>query len=608
MNDKIVRIAGAAGAWGDSSLATGQLLGDGHLDYIVYEGLAEVTMAILTRLKARDAKMGYAYDFIDPILKRHLQEIRRQGIKVVTNAGGMNPQAAAEALRAIAEAQGIEIKVGVVEGDDLMPQVEALREADIREMAQGTPLPERVLAMNAYLGAFPIAAALDAGADVVITGRVVDSALVLGPLIHEFGWEKEELDKLAQGSLAGHLLECGPQSTGGLMTDWEEVESWVNIGYPIAECAADGTFVLTKAEETDGLVNRKSVTEQILYEIGNPRAYILPDVTCDFADVQLTEVGENRVKVEGAQGDARPEMYKACTLEMDGYRVMSLMSVTGRDAAVKAQRVGETLFARMRRVFPMLGWKDFRETSIEILGSEGQFGPHSQGMGSREVVMKLAAHHDKKEAVAFFAREIPSAALSMAQSLIGGGAGLPRPVPMLRVHSMLVPRGFVAVRVDVDGEEIGGDGGVIREGWKDLGDEGGGAHTGAPVQEASSASEGVVEVPLLSLAYGRSGDKGDICNVGIVARHGDFVPVLREVLTAEVVKSYLGHLVEGKVERYALPGLDAFNFVCYEALGGGGTASLRYDPLGKGMAQILLECVVAVPEWVMGHEGMKVLD
>lgn len=587
MTNKRIKIGGAAGAWGDSSLATAQLLANHTLDYIVYEGLAEVTMAILTRAKLANPNAGYALDFIDPVLKTHLREIRQQGIRVVTNAGGINPQAAAVALRHIAQAQGIELKVAVVEGDNLMPQLEQLRQADIREMAQNSPLPKRVLAMNAYLGAFPIAAALAAGADVVITGRVVDSALMLGPLIHEFGWQATDLDKLAQGSLVGHLLECGPQSTGGLMTDWEDVASWVNIGYPIAECAADGSFILTKPDGSDGLVSCASVTEQILYEIGNPRAYILPDVVCDFADVELTQVGENRVLVKGAKGYPPPPTYKACTLEMDGYRLTSLLMVTGRDALRKAQRVGETLFERMRRVFPQMGWGDFRATSIEVLGGESQFGPHSRATAAREVILKMAAHHDSKEALAFFAREIPSSALSMAQSLIGGGTGLPRPTPYIRVHSMLVPRPFVRVTIDgVAFRELGSGDWNLEEAPP--------ITPHAPLPSLEPAGEWV-EVPLLALAYGRSGDKGDICNVGIVARRPEWVAVLRRELTAVIVKTYLAHLVEGDVERFELPGLHAFNFVLHNALGGGGTASLRFDPLGKGMAQILLECPIQVP-------------
>ena len=591
MKDKIV-IGGAAGAWGDSSLATGQLLATEKLDYIIYEGLAEVTMAILTRLKQRDPQMGYAYDFIDPILKTHLREIKRQGVRVVTNAGGINPQGAADALREIAREQGIELKVAIVEGDNLMPQLGRLREADIREMHANTPLPVNVLAMNAYLGAFPIAAALDGGADVVITGRVVDSALMLGPCIHEFGWTAGEVDKLAQGSLMGHLLECGPQSTGGLMTDWESVESWVEIGYPMAEVSADGSFIITKPEGTDGVVNIASVTEQILYEIGDPRAYILPDVVCDFADVWLTEVGDNRVLVENAKGSPPPPTYKATTLEHDGYRLTFLLLITGRDAVRKAQRVGETLFERMRRVFPRFGWDDFRATFIEILGGEHQFGPHSRAANSREVILKLAAHHDSKAALSFFAREVPASGLSMAQGINGGGAGLPRPMPLIRAHSMLVPREFVTVLVD--GEPL------VEERREQLT----GNSERVIVNEETRTSSFILHpssfsgsaVPLLELAYGRSGDKGNIANVGIVARRPEYVEILRREVTAERVKAHLAHLVEGEVVRYELPGLNAFNFVLHDALGGGGTASLRFDPLGKGMAQILLEMLIPLPD------------
>ena len=585
MTAKTINIGCAAGAWGDSSLATAQLLASEKLDYLVYEALAEVTMAILTRAKMKNPDLGYAIDFINPILKRHLREIHQQRIRVVTNAGGINSQAAANTLREIANEQGLDLKVSVVEGDNLMPQLEQLRKADIHEMARNTPLPERVLAMNAYLGAFPIAAALDAGADVVITGRVVDSALMLAPCIHEFGWLPTDLDKLAQGSLAGHLLECGPQSTGGLMTDWEDVESWVDIGYPIAEISADATFILTKPDGTDGLVNRASVTEQILYEIGNPREYILPDVVCDFADVQLTEVGENRVLVEGAKGYPPPATYKACTLEMDGYRIFSTLLLTGRDAAQKAQRVGETLFERMRRIFPKMGWDDFRATSLEIMGAEHQFGPHGQASDSREVVLKMAAHHDNKDALAFFAREVPSSALSMAQSIIGFASGLPRPTPLIRVHSMLVPREFVDIYVD---------GGLFEQPEATFASEQEQPSEVAVAHKVDLSAE-IVTVPLLQIAYGRSGDKGNICNVGIAARHPDFVPILRRELTDIRVKAYLNHLVKGDVERFELPGLDAFNFVLHEALDGGGTSSLRFDPLGKGIAQILLECPIAIP-------------
>lgn len=599
MNDtKTINIGGAAGAWGDSALATPQLLASKKLDYIMYEALAEITMAILTRAKMKNPQAGYAIDFIDPILKHNLREIRRQGIRVITNAGGINPQAAANALREIASAQGIELKIAVVEGDDLMAQSDELRASGLLEMATQVPIPERLFSFNAYLGAFPIAAALAAGADVVITGRVVDSALVLGPLIHEFGWSTTDYDKLAQGSLAGHLLECGPQSTGGLLTDWESVASWVNMGYPIAECHADGSFVLTKADGTDGIVNRKSATEQILYEIGDPCAYMLPDVVCDFSQIQLTEIAPDRVLVEGARGKPAPSTYKACALEPDGYRLQFMAMIGGRDAARKAQRVGEAIIEHTRQAFKRLGMADFRDTLIETLGGESTYGPHSRARAAREVILKVGAHHDNKHALAFFAREIPSIGLSMAQGITGGGAGRARPAPFIRVHSFLIPRESVTISVTLDGEVVEFNSEISEFSTITVENS---SQTAQTQDSTANIAEDSVEVPLIRIAYGRSGDKGDICNVGIAARHPDFVPIIAQQLTAANVKQYLAHLVKGEAKRYELPGLHAFNFVLYEALGGGGTASLRYDPQGKAMAQMVLDYPIFVPNALLAH-------
>ena len=267
-------ISGAAGAWGDSSRSTPQLLRDGRSDYIVYEGLAEITMAILTRARAKDPEQGYARDIIETI-SANLEAYSEASMRVVTNAGGVNPVAEARLIERAASEADLELSVGVVAGDDLM----------------GSALvPDGAMSMNAYLGARPIAAAFDAGADVVVTGRVVDSALVLGPLIHEFGWSMTDLDELAGGSLAGHLLECGPQATGGLFTDWELTDSWADPGYPIAEVSDDGSFVLTTPADSDGIITVATASEQLLYEIGDPSAYVLPDVVCDWTDVTVEPV------------------------------------------------------------------------------------------------------------------------------------------------------------------------------------------------------------------------------------------------------------------------------------------------------------------------------
>ncbi len=269
---KVVRIGGASGFWGDSSVAAPQLVGSGMVDYLVFDYLAELTMAILAAARSRNPELGYATDFVEVAMKSVLADVAARGIKVVSNAGGINPQGCADALTGLARDMGIALKVAVVEGDDVSDKIPALRESDQRDMFTGAPLPERILSANAYLGALPIAQALAAGADVVITGRCVDSAVTLGPLIHEFGWSPTDYDLLAAGSLAGHVIECGAQATGGLFTDWEQIPDWANIGYPVIECHADGTFVVTKPEGTGGRVLAAAVAEQVLYEIGDPGA------------------------------------------------------------------------------------------------------------------------------------------------------------------------------------------------------------------------------------------------------------------------------------------------------------------------------------------------
>jgi hypothetical protein len=300
LDDRIVRIGGASGAWGDSPRAIPQLLG-GPVDYLMMDYLAEVSMSLLARARLKAQEAGFPPDFV-AYLKGSLKEIARRGIKIVSNAGGVNPKGCAAALQAVVDELGLALRIATVEGDDVMPIVESLRAEGVREASSGAPLPPRLLTANAYLGALPIKAALNLGADIVITGRCADSALALGILMHEFGWAADDYDRLAAGSLVGHLLECGAQGVGGLHTDWETVPNWENIGYPLAECREDGTFVLTKPDNTGGLVIPGSVAEQALYEIGDPAAYILPDVIADFSQVRLVQDGPDRVAVSGARG------------------------------------------------------------------------------------------------------------------------------------------------------------------------------------------------------------------------------------------------------------------------------------------------------------------
>lgn len=585
-----VTLSGAAGAWGDSTLSTAQLLADGRSDYIVYEGLAEITMAILSRAMAKDPAQGYARDIIDTIAS-NLDGYRRAGAKVITNAGGVNPHAAA----AVIKQADSSVAVAVVSGDDLMAS-EILEDAGL----SGEPM-----SANVYLGARPIAAALAAGAEVVVTGRVVDSALVLGPLIHEFGWDRDDLDLLSAGSLVGHLLECGPQSTGGLLTDWEDTGSWVNPGYPIAEVAPDGTFVVTAPADSDALVDVRTVTEQLLYEIGDPAAYLLPDVTCDWRAVVVEQVGPNRVEISGARGEPPPDALKGCAQILDGWRAQSLLFVGGRDAVAKARRAGSDLLERGGEMLTRAGLGEFDSVDIEVLGAEDTYGHHARAGGSREVILKIAVHHENREAVAGFIREVPSIGLAGPPGVSGGGAGLPRPSPLIRLECFPVPRSAVDVRVALDGTSLDFDGdtqpgvaqAISRLGSPGLAEEG--------VEKVAQHDGSTVIMPLVAIAHGRSGDKGADVNIGIRARHADFWPIIRRELTAERVSGHLAHLGATSVSRYELPGIHAVNFLLRGGLGAGGTASLRFDPQGKAVAQQLLDLEIEVPEGLGDHPGLR---
>jgi hypothetical protein len=543
-------------------------------------------MSLLSRARAKDPAAGYASDFVD-VIGRLAPEIARQGIKVVANAGGVNPRACQAALQAKLAAQGVNLKVGVVLGDDLLAQVESLQAQGVREMYSGEAFPRKPWSVNAYLGARPIAAALDAGADIVITGRCVDSAIVLGPLLHEFGWAADDWDRLAAGSLAGHLLECGAQVTGGLITDWETVSAdWDRMGFPIAECRADGRFEITKPPGTGGRITPETVAEQLVYEIGDPAAYVLPDVVCDFSQVTMSPAGPDRVAVGGARGRAATSTYKVSATWQDGFRSTATMMIGGRDAARKAQRVGEAILGRTRRMFAERGLADYRRTDIEVLGAEATYGPHARMGDAREVVLKLAVHHDDKSALELFSREFAPSATSMAQGITGFAGGRPAVTPLIRLFSFLVPKTQVRIEVEVDGSAVPfSDAATVISAAAPA--------PAAPAPPWNAKCDAMV--PLIRLAYGRSGDKGDTANIGVLARRPEFVPAIRAALTPAAVKQYFAHRCEGDVERFDLPGLHGFNFLLHRSLGGGGTASLRYDPQGKAYAQMLMDFPVPVP-------------
>lgn len=568
----IVRIGNAHGFWGDRLGAAAELLSyEPKLDYLTLDFLAEVSMSIMASQQRRDPSTGYALDFLQ-IVQSLVPYWRNGGrCRVVTNAGGLNPHTCAAQCGAILSRAGCpHIEIAVVEGDNVVETMRsdavARRELDgWRNLDTGESVDtviDHVLTANAYLGAEAVRTALDLGADLVITGRVADPSLTVGPCMHHFGWNRDDYDRIAGATIAGHLIECGTQVTGGISTDWTTISDVNRIGFPIVEVAADGSCVVTKASESGGVVDEATVKEQLLYEIGDPALYLSPDVTVSFSSVEVQRESTNRVHVHGARGRAPPSTYKVSATCHRGYWSAGQLTIVGRDAGRKATRAGDAVLSALRRD----GYEPEHQL-IETLGDPDW-----------QVVLRVAVADPRREAVEAFTRGVMPLITAGPPGTTGYAEGRPRVHRWIGFWPCLIDRS----RVTIDGR--------LLEAYE-LASE---AFTtpDLPVAEVRSAAiESDQSQPdcaeptgtLIDIATARSGDKGIHANIGVIARRESDYPWLRCVLTTDLVAEVL-NVAESSVQRYELPNLFALNFVIRGAL----SNPLRTDAQGKTLAQVLL--------------------
>ena len=451
-SSRVVRVASGQGFWGDWLEAPRRQVEGGQVDYLMLDYLAEVTMSILQKQKERDPRMGYARDFIGA-MESVFPAVAERGVKVIANAGGVNPVACAEALLDAASTHGVrgKIRIGVVTGDDILARIDELMAAghELKNMDTGEPLAtirDRVMSANAYIGSDPIVEALALGANVVVIGRSTDTALTMAPLRHEFGWAADDWNKMASGIIAGHILECGAQSSGGnCMHEWRTIPDLANVGYPIAEASSDGTFVITKHKGTGGRVSVPSVSEQLVYEMGDPHAYITPDVVADFTSIRLEPDGENRVRVHGITGGPPTPFLKVSIAYRAGYKAVGSLVYSWPDAMEKAQMADRILRERLDN----LGLK-FDQVLTEFVGATATHGPLAgDGHDVPEVMFRIGVRGEDRAAVERFTREIVPLVLNGPPSVTGFAGGRPKVEEIVAYWPALLDKRAVSTAVSI---------------------------------------------------------------------------------------------------------------------------------------------------------------
>ncbi len=589
----IIRIGNAQAFWGDRPSAARELLSrEPGLDFLTMDYLAEVSMSILAVQRDRDPRLGYPRDFVAVV--RELADYWAAGgrCRLIVNAGGINPQACAEACRRAIEGRGCRaLTIGIVSGDDVLPMLRQHSDEEPAAEEYGNldsrqPLAavrDRLVTANAYLGCEGIVRALDAGAEIVITGRVADPSLVVAACAHAFSWKADDWQRLAGATVAGHLLECGTHVSGGICTDWLQVPDPVHIGFPLAEVDHDGGCVITKPAGSGGMVTVETVKEQLVYEIGDPACYLSPDVGVSFLELTVEQIGPNRVRVHGARGFPRPPTLKVSATLRDGFRAAGMLSIVGPDAGLKGRRCGSIVLERLREAGCC-----FRDAIVECLGDSASVpvSPAVEGGGGREVVLRIAVEAVEQADVEAFSREMVSLVTAGPQGTTGYAEGRPRVHPIYRYWPCLIGRERVTevVRTLSTADTLAAR--TEPATWPPV----------CPTARALRQSERFAAVAprpsgtLADIAYGRSGDKGTAANIGIVVRDPAHFSWLVGWLTEERVSAFFAPLAPSGVERFLLDNLGGMNFLLRGVLRRG----IRNDSQGKALAQALL--AIRLPE------------
>ena len=595
---KSIRIGNASGYWGDDPHALRRQVEKGNLDYITMDFLAEITMSILQKQQKKNPELGYARDFV-PMLIDVLPELLENKTTLITNAGGINPEACCETIMKQAQELGLKPKIAIVSGDDIFSDIKGFYpdKCLFENMETGdnfSDVVENLACANVYYGAVPVLEALKKwNPDIIITGRVTDTGITLAPMMYEFGWSLTDWDKLASGIVVGHLLECGSQSTGGNFSDWQKIKNFDEMGYPIAEVREDGTFILTKAEGTGGLVSFDTVREQIFYEMGDPKAYLTPDVVADFSTIQLREVGPNKVEVFGVKGSEPTGLYKVSMAFVDGFKAIGSIIVSGPNARSKAEKFAEIFWKRCD--------DSFKEVSTEYFGWNACHGSLGKSEEANEILLKLGVRDQEFEKVQRFTKMVPALILSGPPGVAVTGAAKPQTVinywPTLIDKDLVVPmiKLFGNEEVIKTGETVKGNFSPAKEDQSIQTVE---QVDGSLEQTLKSFGKGE-SYPLSKICLGRSGDKGDSANIGIMARTPSSYRFLKEKLTAQVIKNLFHEFCDGRVTRFSLDSLMGLNFLLEKSLGGGGNCTLRSDSQGKTFSQAVLRQEVSIPKEII---------